>query len=117
MDIGQMLGIIAVVMAVWFLGAVIVVGIMQTAKKAVPVLGKLPSWALALIMVALSIGVAFARSFMASGLTATGGPIWEGLGIAAVSQICYDSIYRGILKRGAKFVDDEAPAAAGGSTS
>ena len=115
MDIGQMLGIIAVALATWFLGAVIVVGFMQTAKKVVPIIDKLPSWALALIMVAFSIGVAFARGVMAPGLASEGGPIWEGFGIAAVSQICYDSIYQAILKRGAKFVDSEPPAASGAS--
>lgn len=98
----------AQILAAWFLGAVIVVGLIQAAKAVIP--GALPGWAWAIIMLAVSIGVGFARGAL-GGSSAGGGPIWTGLGIAAVSQICYESIYRGILKKGAQFADGEPPAA------
>jgi len=108
----QMLGTIATTLAMWFLGAIVVVGLIQTAKNAVP--RKLPGWLWAIIMTAIAIGVAFSRGVLVSGMYSVGGPLWEGLGIAAVSQICYESIYKGILKRGEKFAATESSAA--GST-
>jgi hypothetical protein len=111
MDFAAMFGMIAVDLAIWFLGAIIVVGLIQTAKNALPARVVLPGWAWAFIMLAVSIGVGFARSAF-GGPQAQSGPLWVGLGIAAVSQICYESIYKGILKRGAKFADGE-PGASG----
>jgi hypothetical protein len=104
---------IAAAMASWILGAVIVVGIMQTAKNALPALEGAAGWVKALIAVVLAVGVGLARYFGAEAKPAEG-PLWTCLGIIAVSQTCYEAIYRGIIRRGAAFADGEPPAAAGG---
>lgn len=111
-NIGQMLGLIAVALATWILGAVIVVGLMQTLKKAIPWLGKdeTASWIKTVIAVVVGIGVGLARYSMVEAKPEEG-VIWTCLGIIAISQTCYEAIYRGILKRGEKFADGEPPAA------
>lgn len=107
------LGSIAVALASWILGAVIVVGIMQAIKKVVPKLeeDKTPSWIKALVAVALAVGVGLARYLGVEAKPAEG-PLWTCLGIIAVSQTCYEAIYRGIIRRGAAFADGEPSAAA-----
>lgn len=111
MDIVQFLGSLAILLVTWFAGAIIVVGLMQTLKKLLPSLAsnKAPTWLLTLIMVFVAIGVGIARFAMTTSKPEEG-PIWVCLGIITFSQICYESIYRGIIKHGAKFVDGEAPA-------
>jgi len=106
------LGSIALAMASWILGAVIVVGIMQTAKNALPALEGAQGWVKTLIAVALAVGVGLAR-YIGVEIKPAEGPLWTCLGIVAVSQTCYEAIYRGLLKRGAAFADGEPPAATG----
>jgi hypothetical protein len=120
MDIGQLLGAIALSLALWFAGAVIVVGLVQTLKKIVPALKAAPSWLQALIAAAVAAGVGLAR-YGATAVPPAEGRLWTCLGIIAVSQACYESIYRGLAKRADAFAagsailgSGQAQAAAGG---
>jgi hypothetical protein len=74
--------------AMWGAGAVIVVGLLEFCKGAFP---KAPSWVWTLAVL------------LASGLTALAGnsqkPVWDGLGILALSQMCYQLIVQSIKKK------------------
>lgn len=68
--------------ALWAMGAAIVVGLMQWAKKLLDKpLPNLPSWAWSFVLPACSFGAGFAY----------GGdkPVWNSLGIWAIAQLGY----------------------------
>ena len=92
------------ILIIWFSGAVITVGMMQTLKRLTPKSIVMPKQVWVLSMVVISIGVAFSRKYGMQGEVYTvGGPIWEGMGISAVSQICYESIYKGVMQKAKAF--------------
>ena len=74
--------------AMWGAGAVIVVGLLEWAKGMLP---SVPSWVWAI------------AAPLAAGLTALAGrsvkPIWDALGILAISQMCYQLVVQSIKKK------------------
>ena len=73
-------------LAIWLAGAAVVVGLMQWVKGLVP---KAPTWVWALCMPLISIGVGFSMK----GAT----PVFDGLGVWAISQLGYDAILKRVI--------------------
>lgn len=80
---------------IWLAGAVVVIGLIQWLKALVPL--KLPGWLWAFVMALVSIGVGFSMKGTA--------PVFDGLGVWAISQLGYEAILKGILAAIAKKTD------------
>ncbi len=77
----------------WTAGAVIVVGVIQWAKGAIPMA---PAWTWTILLPLVSLGAATASAVQAEKMT---GLFWDAAGIWAISQLGYEIIIQTIKKK------------------